>query len=441
MPRLPPWLIALAALAACAACKDPETAAAQKRLAQSNQAMAEGRTLAAAGQYEAAITSYKQAASVAPTDPLPYLALADAYKQLGNDGAAVLAIKQAEELTPRNSDPGLKRQRADLFRRMGQVKPAIAVMMEMRDANQLTDQEVLLLSRMQARSGEVDSAYKSLERIQLRKPDDPDAKVVEAEILLLSGEEMLAAKLMDRLLTEHPDLTAARLLRARYFLNSGYADMAEADLSAIKGEGATQTEVVEFRARVLNNLKRYDEAVAALKPLIDANPRDAELIAQLAETKLNLGQLNEAQALVDQALALKPKFARALYVRARALETQGELKQAAENYQYALRSDPSFGPALSRIWRIYQHRGEKGEAMSALEHLFFMNDASAEEKVALAELYAESHTNLDRAKKLIDEALRREPENTRYRQIKTAIGKVPGSGPKTGGIIIMKGGR
>jgi tetratricopeptide (TPR) repeat protein len=441
MQRLPPWPFVLAALVALPGCKDPETSAAQTKLQQTNQALNDGRAALNAGQVDTALNAFKQAASAAPNDPAVYLALAEAYKQAGNDGAAVLAIKQAEALTPRNSDPALKRQRAELLRRMGQTGPAIAVLVEMRDSNQLSDEETLSLALMQARGGEVDRAYKTLERVQLKKPDDPDTKVVEAEILLLSGDEMLAAKLMDRLLNENPGLTSARLLRAHYFLNSGYADMAEADLSAIKGEGATRLEVVEFKARVLNHLKRYDEAVTALKPLIDANPRDAELLAQLAETKLNLGQLAEAQALVDQALAQKPKFARALYVRARAFEMQGELKQAAENYQYALRSDPGFGPALSRIWRIYQHRGEKGEAMSALERLFFMNEASAEEKVALAELYAESHTNLDRATKLIDEALRREPGNARYKQIRAAIVKASGGGPKQPQIIIMKRGR
>lgn len=442
MPRLC-WLIALGGLLSSAACKDPETAAAEALQKTAEAKIAEGREALASGKWDRAIAAFKQAASAMPKDPQPLLMLADAHRQAGNDAAAVLALKQAEELHG-GDDPLLKRQRAELFRRMGQTRPAIATLLELFHANQLTDAEVLVLSRMQARQGEVEAAWKTLERVQLRKPDDPEAKVVEAEILLISGEELLAAKLMDRLLEENPGSTGARVLRARYFLNSGYPEMAEADLALVGREGAKDPEVVALKAKVLNQLRRYDEAVRALQSLLDDSPRNPELLAQLAETKLNLGQTSEALTLVEQGLTLKPKDARALYVRGRVLEAQGELKTAVESYQHALRSDPSFGPALSRTWRIFEHRGEKIEAMSALERLLFMNEASIDEKVALAGLYADSASQVERGKKLIAEALRHEPKNGRYLEIQARLVKAaaattekkPGSG-----VIIMKGGR
>ncbi len=434
------WLLALALVAGGSACKSSEEAAAQAKLNEVNQAMADGRAALAAGAYEKAADHFKQAASVAPRDPQPYLGLAEAYAQQGNDAAAVLSLKQAEDLAPRGADPAIRKQRALLLRRMGMVGQSIAVWVELRDSGQLSDAETLALARLQAHSGDVESAYRTLERVQQKKPDDPGAKVVEAEILLVAGEEMLAAKLMDRLLAEHPDLASARLLRARYFLNSGYPDLAWTDLSALRAGDLGQPEAIELKARVLNQLKRYDEAVAAIKQLVDARPRDPELLAQLAETMLNAGKPDEARALVDKALGLKPKFAGALYVRARALEEQGELKQAAEAYQAALKSNPGFGPALSRIWRIHQHRGDKGEAMGALERLFFMGEASADEKISLAELYAESRTNLDRAGRLVDEALRRTPDDTRLKELRASIAKLPG-GSRSPGVIIMKRGR
>ena len=67
-------------------------------------------------------------------------------------------------------------------------------------------------------------------------------------------------------------------------------------------------------------------------------------------------------------------------------------------------------------------------------------DASLDEKVSLAELYADSRTNLDRASKLCAEALRRDPENAHYKEVKKKVGHVPGT--PTGGpppIIIMRG--
>lgn len=430
------WAIVASGLLLALGCKNQEASSAQAKQRLAAEQMKVGREALAAGDYERARAAFQAAVSATPKDPAPYLGIAQAQREGGNHAAAVLAIARAEELSA-GPDPSLKRQRAELYERMGQVGPAIATLVELRDADQLTGEELLRLTRLQGRSGDLEGAYRTLERVRRTAPDQPAAKVVEAEILLVSGEEMLAAKLMDRLLGENPSLTSARLLRARYFLNSGYPETAEQDLAQVTGPDRKLSEVVELRARVLNQLGRYQEVVKELAPLLEQNPTDAELCAQLAETRLSLGELEEAQALVDQALRLKPRHARALYVRGRALETQGELKQAVESYQYALRSDPGLGPALSRLWRISELRGEKGEAMRTLERLLFLNEATLEEKVALAETYAESQTSLERGRKLIEEAIRREPENPRYRKIRAALGK-PSGGGKQGGVQIIR---
>jgi len=417
-------------------CKDPELLAVEASAKVANEQLIRGRTALANGDAETAIAAFKQAANAAPQDSTAFLLLARAQKLAGNDGAAVLALKQAEELGAKN-DPAVRRERAELYRRMGQTKEAISTLLELRDAKQLTDDEMLQLARLQAHNGDAEGGYKTLERVQTLQPDNVEAKVVEAEILLISGDEVLAAKLMDRLLDETPTLVPARVLRARYFMQNGYAEVALQDLELVPQEAANQTEIVELKARVLNNLKRYQEAADVLLPMVEANPRDADLVAQLAETELYLGKVDSAQAKVDQALAIRPKFARALYVRGRTLEVQGDLKSAAEQYQHALKSDPSFAPALSRVWPIYEHRGEKTEAMSALERLFFLNEATIEEKIALATLYVDTGSHTERAKKLVAEAIRVKPDNPRAKELKARLGKL-GGGANPGGVTIIR---
>lgn len=423
------------------ACKDAEQVAAESKQTAAADATTKGRIALAAGDAETALASFKVASSHAPQDPNIYLLLARAHKLAGNDGASVLAIKQAEELGMRN-DPAVKRERAELYRRMGQTKEAISAFLELRDAKQLTDAEMLDLALLQAHNGDAESGYKTLERVQQLDPDNVDAKVVEAEILLLSGDEVLAAKLMDRLLTDTPALVGARVLRARYFMQNGYSDVALQDLELVPEDSAKKPEIVMLKARVLNNLKRYQEASDVLTPMVEANPRDADLVALLAETELYLGKVEQAQAKVDQALAIRPKFARALYVRGRTLEVQGDLKAAAEQYQYALKSDPGFAPAISRVWPIYEHRGEKAEAMAALERLFFMNEASLDEKIALATLYVDTGSHTERAKKLVAEAVRVQPDKPGLKELKARVGKLPGSGGGNGdgksGVMIIK---
>lgn len=416
------------ALLACG-CKNPDEQAAENRAGQVRQAIADGRAAMSARDFDRAVGLFTKATSLAPSEPMGFLLLAQAQREAGNDGAAVMALKHAEELGA-STDPAVKRERAELYRRMGQTAAAISTLQGMKEANQLTDSELLMLAKMQARTGDSDSAWATLERVQARKPDDPDGKVTEAEILLVKGDEVLAANLMDRLLKENPQLTSARLLRARYFLTNGYPELAEADLAQVGQEGQKDPEVVALKSRVFNVQHRYDEAAALLEPLVERNPRDAELACQLAETKLLAGKPEEAQALVDQALSQRESFPRALYVRGRAFELQDDKQSALENYKYALKVDPGFPPVLSRLWRLYQERDQKTEAMSALEKLLFMKEATPEERIALATLYADTGLNLDRGRKLVDEQLKNTPNDPELKELKKRLGRGKPKGPQ-----------
>ncbi len=440
MRSLPRAWVLCAALAGLVGCKDPETRARQAQELTTSRKLEEGRAHLAAGRTREAIAALNQAASADPRDPMPHVLIAEAHRQAGNDGAAILAIKQAAELTE-DAAPQLKKELADLYRRAGHRKEAIRVLLSLRDGGHLADADVLVLSRLQAQEGDIDGAFKTLELVQRRSPDDPQAKVLEAEILLLKGEESLAAALMDRLVGLE-NLPEAWILRARYFLNNGFASAAEEDLARITGADAERPEVIRLRARVLNELSRHHEAETALRQLLEKSPRDEELLAQLAESILYQDRPHEASQIIDETLHRKPRSPRALYVRGRALEAQNDLAGAAESYAYALKLDDRFAPALARTWRLQLQRGEKVEAVNTLERLFFLGEASLDDKVALAGLYSELRMNLDRGRRLIDEALKRHPENARYREIRQALLR---AGARTGeaqkGPQILRGGR
>lgn len=424
------------------ACKNPDRAAADQKAETAKDKLTEGRHFMSQGKPEKAVTAFKAAAALHPTDPVPVLLLADALRESGNDGAAILALKQAAELSE-GGDTDVKRQLVDLYKRAGHAREAVRMLERMRQRGELTEAEVLSMARLQAKLGETDAAFKTLESIQATKPDDPAAKTVEAEILLATGDELSAAKVMDRLVAEFPAMPEVRALRARYFVNSGFAEAAEKELTEIQSPASEQPDVVLLRARVFNALKRFDDADAVLKAHLLRSPGDVDAIAALAETKLLLQQPEEAQALVNDVLALRPRSPTALYLGGRAVEAQGELKRAADQYEQSLHADPSFAPALSRVWRIYAHRGEKLEAMTTLEKLFFMNEASLDEKVSLAEMYAENRINVERAKKIVGEALKAESDNPRYKELRDRLAKIKtvrSAGPKSGPII-MRGGR
>ncbi|MCY1031291.1 tetratricopeptide repeat protein [Corallococcus sp. BB11-1] len=423
------------------ACKDPETAAAQKQATQVQSALSDGRQALEQGNYGRAIGALQKASHAAPESVEPLLLLAEAHRLSGNAGASILTLKQAETLLP-GSDPVIQKKLSDLYLGEGQGALAISTLVALRDEGKLTHGDILSLARLQARQGNAEEAFTTLERILRENPDDAATKTVEAEILLMKGEELLAANLMDRVLQSSPSFTPARLLRARYFLMSGFSDLAEADLQSVLPEDAATTDVVTMKARVLMALGRPAEAEAALKLLLEDDPDNAEALAWLADIVRAQGRASDAQQLVDRALNLRPRLARALYVRGRVQEEQEDTRAAEDSYRFALKAEPGFGPALSRVWRLHMKAGRKPDAQLTLERLLGLGEAAVEEKAALAGLYAQFQTQLPRGKKLIEEALQREPQNPEYLRIRKAIEKAT---PKKKGTssnpIIIRGGR
>lgn len=433
--------LAAAALLAGAGCKNEHERQVEQTADRSVELTNKGRAALADKRYAEAVRLFNEVTTLTPTETAPYRLLAEAHKRSGNQAAAMMALKQVEALGGK-ADPALKREKAELHKQMGQRKDAIALLIELRELNQLTDAETLELAHLQARGGDVEGAWTSLEAVQKRKPDDPEAKAIEAEVLLLKGEEVLGARLLDRLVTDYPEQASARIARGRYFFANGLAAEALQDLEALKGEAAKERELVALKARVLLSLKKLDEALEILKPLSDADPRDADLACLLAETLLLLERGEEAEQLVEQALAVRPDFARALYVRGRSKEAGGNAKAALADYQAAIKADPSFSQALSRMWPIYEHQGEKGEAIAALERLVVMQEASPDEKLALVTLYVAVNDNPTRAKALLADAAKKKPDDPRLKDLKAKVAKMKtGVKPKGSGIIIMRRGK
>jgi len=421
------------------ACKDADTRSASSQEQKFQAKMDEGRALMASEQPALAAKSFMQASGMAPDRTEPLLQLSEAHHRAGNSGAAILALKQAMSVNPAET-PDIKRKLAERYERDGLHRQAIAVLLEMREAEQLGDLDLLKLAHLQTRDGQHDAAFKTLERIQKNRPDDLDAKVVEAEILLAKGEEVLAAKLMDRLLQEQPGLTAARVLRARYFLRSGYAEYAQQDLEQLAPEVSLRPEIVHLRVDVLSTLDRRPDAEKLLVQAVGQYPQNADLLARLAQTQLELGNPPEAQSRVEQALRAQPGCARALYVRGLIAEAAGDLPRARRDFGMALDENGRFMPALNKLWRIHRQAGETNLARETLEKLVALGEGSLEDKVTLAEMYAQSRTRTDQGLKLIAEALKQDSKNAHYLAIQRDLKKsVPTKKPS--GPLIMRGGR
>lgn len=419
MRRLVVGALAPLLMVACGSCKDQDTVAMESRAQTVEEKLEEGHGSLARGEYEKAARAYRAAAGETPKDPIPLLYLADAYKQGGNDAAAEITYRQADDLA-RMGDVQVKRRMVELFVKTAQPQRAIRMLQEQLANNALDPAEILELARLQA-SQKDRRVFKTLERYRAEKPEDLEADAVEAGAHLTLGEEMKAAQMMDELIKLSPDLPAARLLRARFFTKNGYPDLAEQDLNEIRGAYGERPEVIDVRATVYQLQGRKAEAEALLEQMIQVQPRSPDALARLAEMKLENGRADEAAKLAERALLMQPRFGRALFIRARVLEQGADLEAALSAYRSITRVDPSYGPAYTRLARLHHARGDFEAQRKALEKLVSLKQASVAEKAELAELYSKDPKSLRKGWVLIEEVLEAAPNDEHYLSLRDAL--------------------
>ena len=450
MRRLALGVLAPLLMTACGSCKDQETVAAETRAQTVEDKLEEGHGALVRGEYEKAQRAYRLAAAEQPKDPIPLLFLADAYQQGGNDAAAQLTYRQADDLA-KSGDGQVKRRMAELFIRTAQRKRAIRIYQELLSQGALDSAEILELARLQAREKDK-GVFRTLELYRAEMPEDREADAVEADAYWNRGNEVCdknpttreevtcelkAAQMMDELIAAVPDLSAARLLRARFFAKNGYPDLAEQDLNVISAAFGQRPEVIEVRAAVYGLQGRKAEAESLLEELVKAQPRSTDSLVKLAEMKLDNGNYEEAEKLAERAILMQPRMARALYIRARVIEHNADVDTALAAYRTVTRVDSNFAPAYSRLWRIHQARGDPTEQLRALEKLVALKQASLDEKAELADIYSRDTRTLKKGWPLIQEVLAAAPDDVRYQELRDRL-KAGAPKPKKPVVIEMK---
>jgi tetratricopeptide (TPR) repeat protein len=423
------------------ACDDAERKAPPRIVVSVPELIAQARGELAKGHPEKAIPLLNRAVAEHPDVPT-LMRLAEAYSAVGNEPAALLAIKQAEEKSG-GKDPSFTRARAELYVKMHDATDAITELQSLLAQDLLTDREVRLLAQLLGHAGRLPEAFTTLDHVLARAADDEETKVVEAELLVERHDDVLANKLLDGLVAKNPGLVPARVLRARLLKAAGLPERALAELERVPAEQANAPEVVGPRVELLEGLGRSADAVSLAQHLVDQTPKAAEAIALLAEARLTAGQVEAAQTLVEQALAIDGRCARALTVRGRSLEDQHQLDEAMTEYQAALEADPAYAPALSRRWRVELARDAHGDALATLERLDALHVLAADEKLSLVRLSVEASHHPERSATLVDELLQRDPKNAELLALKAKLGKParPASTPRAPGIVIIKGGK
>jgi tetratricopeptide (TPR) repeat protein len=438
-----PLVSLLLMMVLCFACKNEQQKEAIARDIEAVDALRQGRTALAKQRYAEAIDWFKKSLADHPDEVATYLLLAESYRRSGDSAVALLTLKQARGLLAQD-DPSLSRAMIDLYLETKEPKHAIEELQKLSKADLLTEVELLQLTRLLAREGSTEEAFQVLNTIQKRAPDDVDAKVAEAEVLMAAANETLAGKLLDRLVQENPAVTSVRMARAKFFLSKGKPELSQEELENIATVDMRRGDVVALRVKSLNASGHADKSETLLTELVEIDAEDVQSQSLLASTLFVLQKYDEAKAMVDKVLTAHPQDGRSLVVRAQLERQRNRVAQATEAVAAALQMDPDFPEALALSAELDTEAGRTLPALEKLNRLVFLNEATQAQKLSLAQLLLEARTDAPRCKRIVEEILESDAKNKTALALKAKVdkllaGKTKKARKQSGGIQIING--
>jgi len=333
-----------------------------------------------------------------PDDLDSRVLLAGAYERANNLQLALSLYRQA--LAARPDDVEL-------------IVAAVALMYkaeEHRQAQQLLDramqqglQDVRLMRfelQNSIRTGQIDSAVSSLERLILESPEDKDARLTLGLLLIRKGDYEEARAVIGKLMDENPDSAEASAAMADLHLSRSEPDQALAVCDAylqrndtvaahaLRAQVLIQTgqpleamkeiERVRFLARTISEKLAIVELYRGAGSIAKANemvevllkelPEDPAVVKQAAFVYLDQAERNaEGRKLIDKALELNPRDQQVRLQKARLLimhKTADALSEAMKMLNEMVYEMPRFETAWVLLGRGAILQRDSGQALN-----------------------------------------------------------------------------
>ncbi|MDP6872050.1 MAG: tetratricopeptide repeat protein [Alphaproteobacteria bacterium] len=168
-------------------------------------------------------------------------------------------------------------------------------------------------------------------------------------------------------------------------------------------------------AEILENVERYEEAISVYRQVPEASPFHWNARIRTAANMNSLDRIDETVALLDGMAKERPKDTSALITAARILRSQERFEEAIAAYSEVLRR---LGTVERRHWSLLYERGialERSKQWKAAEADFLRalefrpNEASVLNYLGYS--WIDQGINLDRARKMIEKAVSKRPND------------------------------
>ena len=405
------------------------------------------------GRLDEAVTRYRRAAELAPTSPVPLLALADTLRQMDRGPDALTTYERALALNlPADRRHDVLRALLDLSLAVGDVprartwhqrlvaaSPASAsVRRELADAlvtrrlfsDAIT--EFQALTRALAGDNRVlPPVLRDLGRAQMQVGQLDEALVTFRRALALAGAGTgVRRELLDDLTELHTrrhDLDAwvtelaqqggasweRLMLLGRLHAEQGRSEQA---IAAYRRAAALRPGDIDALVQIVQLLAqsaRFDELIAARRRLAAAAPRNPAYVTDLADDLVRAGRRAEALAALAQASARAGADVDMHERLAQTYARLGEQAAALRETELVARYDPSDPAALEALGERQMEAGDRDRAMATWQRIRDHARDRARGAAALAEVYAR-HDLGPQALTLYREAIAARPDELDY---------------------------
>jgi tetratricopeptide (TPR) repeat protein len=340
------------------------------------------RVAEAVGRADAAERAWRRLVWVDEEDGEAWFQIAEAEARRGDLVAAEQSLQRADELNP--SRPGIVFLRAWLKERAGDLGAAIDLYqnhLRLHDRDDATRRRLVALL---VRSDRLDDAYAQSKRVIQAEPKDPDVLQVHADLAFKTKHAAEAEKVLAQLQAQQPD-DPDNLARAIVVLsrnNRGREAARLADRWIARHPGHVAGPLLSVRAWAAAGVP--DSAIARARAAVALAPDSTEPRRLLARTLQDAGRYDQAEREWLELRRRHPEEPGYALDLGGCRERAGNLDGAVAAGREALKLAPDWAPALNFVgYVLADHDRELPEARRLIE--------SALEKDPENGAYVDSH--------------------------------------------------
>jgi putative PEP-CTERM system TPR-repeat lipoprotein len=318
----------------------------------------------ASNNLDAAAARYQRVLDKTPKHLGAMLGLAALAERRGNKDDLVRWLEAAQDANPAATQPGLLLTR--LYITQGDYPKALTTASNMASRFPGNDAVQQMLARAQTLGGQVSDAIRTLDRLALTNPQDPQLYYLTGGAKWKAGDHMGAAESFRTAIALKPDFVDARVALASVLLA---ANDYEPALDVAKG---LQTDYpkspVGFRLEgtILTQAGRNPEAVTVLEQA--AKLGDAsDITRQLADAYTKAGRPADAIKLLEGWLKTHADDRAAMAMLAVSYQTTEQDPEAIKLYERLYQGDKTNFVLLNNLAWLYQKIGDPRAAEIALQ--------------------------------------------------------------------------